>query len=92
MDEIAYVLQARIFAGGWISVPTLHGGAQYFAQFVTDGNRMHSMFPPGHSLHLAIGEVFGIIGMIPPLLGGFSLLLWVAWLRNSMTKPQPGCG
>src|SRR5215207_348350 len=63
-DEMAYVLQARLFAEGrWTApAPPL---PEFFAQpHVLNDPVVASKYPPGHSLLLAIGELFGTPALI----------------------------
>lgn len=58
-DEIAYVLQARLFAEGRWTAPA-PPMADFFAQpHVLVSPAIAAKYPPGHSLLLALGELFG---------------------------------
>jgi hypothetical protein len=63
-DELAYVLQAKLFASGrWTApAPPL---AEFFAQpHVLNDPVVASKYPPGHSLLLALGELFGMPALV----------------------------
>ena len=63
-DELAYVLQAKLFASGrWTApAPPL---PEFFAQpHVLNDPVVASKYPPGHSLLLALGELVGTPALI----------------------------
>jgi hypothetical protein len=71
-DEAAYVLQARIFAGGhWTAPARPH--PEFFEQthvFVTPV--LAAKYPPGHSLALVPGIFVGLPGLVPVLMTGLA--------------------
>lgn len=87
-DEAAYLLQAQIFAlGRWASpaplVPELFGQAHVLVTPV-----LASKYPPGHSLLLALGALFGAPALIVFLLNALRVGLVFALARrltDSMT-------
>lgn len=77
-DELAYLFQARTFAGGALSVPAppeaAQAGLEYYL-FAVDDGRWYSVTAPGWPLALAIGMLFGVPWLVNPLLAGVSVLL-----------------
>ena len=78
-DSVAYVFQARFFAEGRIAVPPppVEGAFDFERPpfvVVSDG-KWASVYPFGHPLLLAIGLRVGALWLIPPLIGGASVLL-----------------
>ena len=69
-DELAYILQAQIFAAGrWVAPsPPL---PEFFQQYhVLDLGRVAAKYPPGHSLTIAPGMSVDLPGLMPVLLSG----------------------
>lgn len=66
-DEAAYILQAKIFASGhWVAAGRpLPEFFQQFHVFVTPV--LAGKYPPGHSMLLAVGFLFGLPGLVPAL-------------------------
>jgi 4-amino-4-deoxy-L-arabinose transferase-like glycosyltransferase len=75
MDEIAYTLQARMFAGGHLTAPLHLPRAAFAMWFVDDRVRTFSIFPPGWPAVLAIGVLLGAAAWVNPLLHGATTLL-----------------
>lgn len=81
-DDTSYVFQARIFASGHITAPPppvldAFDYARPPFLVVADGG-WSSVYPFGQPMMLAIGEVFGSMWIIPPLLGAASVFLTFA--------------
>ncbi len=78
-DSVAYLVQAKIFASMNVSadVPAVPAAFSYFnpPMLIAEDGRWFSVFPFGHSLFLAVGEVLGAVWLIPPLLGALSIML-----------------
>lgn len=78
-DSAAYIFQAKIFASFRTAteVPPVLRSFSFSApsamQVVDD--RWFSQYPFGHPLFLAIGEVFRIVWLVPPILGAASTFL-----------------
>lgn len=78
-DDVSYVFQAKVFASGHVTAPA-PPVAEVFdianPPFVVavDG-RWASVYPFGHPMALALGEVLGLMWMIPPLLGAATVFL-----------------
>ncbi|MEZ4422819.1 MAG: hypothetical protein R3E98_05385 [Gemmatimonadota bacterium] len=75
-DELAYLLQARMFAAGrlWMPPPPVPEG------FVVDlmifePDRWYSTFAPGWPVALAVGTLLGAAWLVNPLLSGLNVLL-----------------
>src|SRR5215207_10851524 len=67
-DELAYVLQAKLFASGQWTAPA-PPMPEFFAQpHVLNDPVVASKYPPGHSMLLAIGEHLGSPSFIVLLL------------------------
>jgi hypothetical protein len=74
-DEAAYVLQARIFAGGHLVAPA-RPIPEFFEQYHTFVEPVvAAKYPPGFSLLLVPGLWIGLAGFIPALLAGLSSAL-----------------
>ena len=71
-DETAYLLQARIFAGGhWTAAA--RPLPEFFEQFhVLVTPVLAAKYPPGHSLLLSLGVLVGFPAIIPLLLNGLT--------------------
>ncbi len=78
-DSVAYLVQAKIFASMHVTadVPAVPASFSYFdpPMLIAEDGRWFSVFPFGHSLFLAVGEILGAVWLIPPLLGALSVLL-----------------
>ena len=85
-DETSYIFQAKVFASGnlWAAPPPVDESFQLGNPplIVVHEGRWASLYPFGHPLMLAVGEVFGAMWIIPPLLGAASLVLIFAIGRN----------
>lgn len=83
-DSVLYTFQAKTFASFRLTAPA-PPVQESFSIFhphmlqIVDG-RWFPQYPFGHASFLAIGQVFGAIWIIPPLLGALSIALiyWVA--------------
>jgi 4-amino-4-deoxy-L-arabinose transferase-like glycosyltransferase len=75
MDEIAYLLQARTFAGGHLTAPLHLPRAAFAMWFVDDRVRTFSIFPPGWPAVLALGLRTGLAAWVSPVLHGLTALL-----------------
>ncbi len=81
-DEAAYLLQARIFAGGhWTGLA--RPLPEFFDQFyVLVSPVLAARYPPGHSLLLALGALIGAPVLIPLLLSAVTgALLFATAIR-----------
>lgn len=77
-DEVAYIFQARTFAGGALSAPLPPAaalpGLDYYL-FDTDRGRWFATTAPGWPAVLALGMAIGAPWIVNPLLAGLSVLL-----------------
>ncbi len=78
-DSVAYVFQAKTFASFRVTAdaPSVPETFAYFSppMLLEEGGRWFSIFPFGHPLLLAAGELVGAIWLVPPLLGATSVFL-----------------
>jgi 4-amino-4-deoxy-L-arabinose transferase-like glycosyltransferase len=75
MDEAAYLLQARMFAGGHLTMPPHLPRGAFAMWFVDDRVRTFSIFPPGWPAVLALGVLTGLASWVNPLLHGVTAFL-----------------
>ncbi|MES1242901.1 MAG: hypothetical protein ABUT39_14900 [Acidobacteriota bacterium] len=75
MDEIAYRLQARMFAAGHLTAPLHLPRAAFAMWFVDDRVHTFSIFPPGWPAVLAVGVLLRAAAWVNPLLHGATTLL-----------------
>jgi 4-amino-4-deoxy-L-arabinose transferase-like glycosyltransferase len=78
-DSVSYIFQAKILAAGHLTAPA-PSVERAFAFFyppliAVDDGKWFSVFPFGHPLMLALGQVAGLIWLIPPALGAASVML-----------------
>ncbi len=75
-DEVAYLLQARTFAEGWLALP-LPPVPEAFETYLSDfGSRGWTIaVPPGWPAALAIGVAVGAGWLVNPLLAGLNVVL-----------------
>lgn len=82
-DEASYLLQAETFARARWSVPSPPQSA-FFEQFhVLVEPVLASKYPPGHGMLLALGALFGCVGLIPILLNGLTGMMLFLLVRRS---------
>ena len=79
-DEQANVFQAKVFAGGRVTVdmPRVQPGAFYIPFIVQYNGRQFGKYPPGYPLVLALGELIGqpwLINSIAAALGVLGVYL-----------------
>jgi hypothetical protein len=67
-DEIAYTLQARLFASGLRTGPPGDNAGMLMLSFWVTEPASYSVFPPGWPMLLALGEVLGLPWLVNPLL------------------------
>jgi len=81
-DEVSYIFQAKLFAAGRIVTdipPVKEAFYFYVPNFMYEhGEKWASIYPFGHPLILAIGEIVGALDLIPPLVGAATVLLTFA--------------
>ena len=81
-DEVAYTLQARLFASGSRVGPAADNASMWLMPFWSNEGPMFSPFPPGWPALLGVGEWAAAGAWVNPLLACF--LPWVAY-RLAMT-------
>lgn len=82
-DEVVYLLHARTFAAGLLSlpVPPVPGGFD-LDLMLADGGRWFSPVPPGWPLALAAGAWLGAAWLVNPVLGGLTILALYSLARE----------
>ncbi len=85
-DEFAYLWQARVLAGGNLSLPTPEFSKSFLVPFVVDyhGQRF-AKYPPGWPAILSLGVRVGWPAVINPLLAGLAI-----WLTYQLGKRSLG--
>lgn len=82
-DEAAYLLQARTFARGALTLPTPPALPAFDVDItLSDHGRWFSAFPPGWPAILALGALVRAEWLVNPLLGGLNVLLAYAVTRR----------
>jgi len=74
-DEGVYLLQARIFAQGKLSVDSPEPREFFDNIFVVNNGHLYGQYPAGHPALLAIGVLLGVPWLIPSLLAAATLPL-----------------
>ena len=76
VDEMAQLFQARVFASGRLAAPAPEPAAAFLIlhTWITDAGWV-SLYPPTHALALALGMVFRVEWLVPPMLGGLGVVL-----------------
>jgi hypothetical protein len=74
-DEYSYLLQAKIFSTGRLSIPSVPTEIREFFRLdhVIDDGRVRSKYPPGWPLLLSFVEPAGLSWCLNPLLGSLTL-------------------
>lgn len=76
-DEVAFVFQSKVLASGQLAAdpPPVEAAFEFFpTPFVqTFDGRYAAVYPFGHPMLLAIGEVFGAPWLIPPVVGALTI-------------------
>lgn len=91
-DELAYLYQARVFAGGNLVVESPQPANAYWQPFVVDSsetNNRFSKYTPGWSALLAIGVLFGYEQIINIFLSALTVAL-VYRLGREIFNPDVG--
>lgn len=93
-DSVSYVFQAKIFASGrvWAPAPPVDMAFDFFFPPLTSvhGDRWTTIFPFGHPLALAPGQLFGAAWVVPPILGAASVALLFAYGRKIYASDAVG--
>ncbi|HYM15966.1 MAG TPA: glycosyltransferase family 39 protein [Dehalococcoidia bacterium] len=80
-DSVSYVFQAKVLAAGHLSAPAPPSPAFdfFFPPLIeVHHGRWASVYPFGHPLVLAVGELFRAIWLVPPLIGAAGVALMFA--------------
>ena len=88
IDELAQLLQARIYASGALARP-VDVNPEFFSMLhmVDTHGVVYSQFPPGGPAMLALGELIGAPWMVGPLAGAASTLAFTMLLKRTDEKP-----
>jgi len=83
-DEFAYIWQAKVIAGGELTVPSPVEAKSFLVPFVVDheGQRF-AKYPLGWPVVLSFGERVGLRGLVNPLLAGLGV--WLAYRLGKKT-------
>lgn len=84
-DELAYIFQARTYAGGALYVPALPEAARdAFSHYLMEStnDRWISVFTPGWPAVLSLGVLAGAPWLVNPILGTASIFLGYGVLRR----------
>ncbi len=89
IDELAQVVQARIFRSGHLWLPASPHPEFFSAYHIVDvGGKVYSQFPAGGPLLLALGELTGAPWIVMPLCGAIAVAAFGWYLRAA--EPRPG--
>ena len=78
-DEVSYVFQAKILASFHLTAPSppVKDAFDFFypSLLFDSGERWASIYPFGHPVMLAIGQLVGAVWLVPPALGALCIVL-----------------
>lgn len=78
-DSVAYVFQAKIFASGRLTapLPPVEGAFDFFTPppFAFTDDSWAAQYPFAHPLVLSVGQLFGVVWLMPALLAAGSVAL-----------------
>ena len=87
-DEMAYIWQAQVIAGGDLVLPSPPNPKTFLIPFVIDYNgQRFSKYPPGWPVILGIGFRTGLEDWVNPLLAGFGIWLLYLLAKRITTGP-----
>ena len=90
-DEVAYLMQARFFAAGAITMPAPPVPEAFDVYLMKDeGDRWYPVTPPGWALFLAIGELVGLPLLVNAVLAGINILLAYWLIANLYSRTTAG--
>ncbi|MDQ6827583.1 MAG: hypothetical protein M3081_01810, partial [Gemmatimonadota bacterium] len=93
IDELAQVVQARIFRGGDLWLPASRHPEFFAAYHMVDvGGKVYSQFPAGGPLLLAVGELVGTPWIVMPLCGAIAVAAFGWYLRAAEPRPSVALG
>jgi hypothetical protein len=86
-DEFGYLLHARYFASGRMTMPLPAVPDAFRIDLMTyQASRWFSPVPPGWPMILAVGAVLGVPWMVNPVLAGLNVLLLYVVVREFYSK------
>lgn len=77
-DEVSYLFQAKMYAGGYLFMPAPGGAmdaALAYDWISIEGGKWFSIFPPGWPAVLALGVAAGVPFLVNPLLAALGVVL-----------------
>jgi len=86
-DEYAYLLSARLFAGGRLSVPSPEPAKFFSLAHVINDGRFFGKYPPGWPLALTLGVWLDVPWLVNPLLGALTLIVIFVFARRFFSLP-----
>ena len=86
VDGMAQAFHAKIFLAGQLTAPPPPAGFFELTHMI-DAPRWYSQYPPGHSLLLAAGQLFGVPWLVNPLFGALSVVLLYFIGREAYGEP-----
>lgn len=75
VDAVDQLFHAKIFLLGRLFAPSTGVGEYFAISHMIDNGRWYSQYPPGHTLLLAVGQLFRAPWLVNPLFGGLSVAL-----------------
>ena len=89
IDEVVQLFQARIYAGGHLTLPTF-AYPEFFSSLhlVDTQGRVYSQFPAGGPAMLALGELVHAPWVVDPIFGAVGVVAFAVYARRA--EPRPG--
>lgn len=88
IDEIVQVIQARMYAGGHLSMPVAQWPEFHSLLHVVDIGRFYSQFPPGWPALLALGTLVHAEWLVGPACGAVAVFAFARLLRRIFSPAQ----
>lgn len=86
-DEFAYLWQARVMAGGNLTLPTPDFPKSFVVPFVVDHQGLRfAKYPPGWPAALSLGARVGLTSWVNPLLAGLAVWLTYQLGKRSLSE------
>ena len=92
VDSVSYIFQAKMFASFQLTAdaPPAPENFTFFRNFLLEKDgRWFTHYPFGHPLLLAIGQFFGAIWLVPPILGAASVA-FIYWIGKRVYGASVG--
>ncbi len=90
-DELAYLFEARVIAGGHFVIPSPEPSAAYWQPFVVDQNGLRfGKYTPGYPLQLAAGVIAGAPWIINAFFAALSVALAYRAAREIFKSEDTG--